>query len=286
MNQAKPQLPHRRQFLSRATACTAGAITLGAWALPSTMPKIGVQSYTFRQFKLERAVATMGKLGVRFAEFFEGHLPITASPEQKRAFLNLCGDHGVKPIAFGVLAFSKDHDRNRRLFEFGKSLGVECLTADPTPDAFDSLDKLCEEFQIRIAIHPHGPVGQKLHRWYSAEKIMEVVQHRHPLIGSCLDTGHLIRCAQLGVVLDPAEQVMVMGRRNFGLHVKDHDNASRSDVILGKAALQVDALAKALKAVNFDGFLSVEYEARPDDPTADVEKCLAILQSAVSLAYS
>jgi hypothetical protein len=107
MNQAKPQLPHRRQFLSRATACTAGAITLGAWALPSTMPKIGVQSYTFRQFKLERAVATMGKLGVRFAEFFEGHLPITASPEQKRAFLNLCGDHGVKPIAFGVLAFSR-----------------------------------------------------------------------------------------------------------------------------------------------------------------------------------
>lgn len=286
MHQANQQLPHRREFLSRASVCTAGVIAAHAWAAPRTLPKIGVQSYTFRRFKLERAVAAMSKLGVRFAEFFEGHLPISASREQIKAFLNLCGDHGVKPIAFGVLAFSKDHDRNRRLFEFGKSLGVECLTADPTPDAFDSLDQLCEQFQIRIAIHPHGPVGQKLHRWYSAEKILEAVKDRHPLIGACLDTGHLIRCAQMGITLNPAEQVRVMGPRNFGLHVKDHDNSSQSDVILGKAALQVNALAKALKSVNFNGFLSVEYEARPDDPTADVEQCLAILQSALASAYS
>lgn len=248
-------------------------------------PQLGIQSYTFRQFKLERAVATMAKLGIRFVEFYEGHLPVSATPEQRKAFQTLCSDHGVTPVAYGVQSFSKDHDRNRRQFEFAKSLDIGCLTADPTPDAFDSLDKLCAEFSIRIAIHPHGPVGQKLHRWHSAETILAAVKDHHPLIGSCLDTGHLIRCAQMGVELDPAQQVRVMASRNFGLHVKDHDNAARTDVVLGKAVLKVDALAAALKEVNFDGFLSIEYEAQPADPTADVEQCVAVLKKAITAVY-
>ncbi|HMP01128.1 MAG TPA: sugar phosphate isomerase/epimerase [Gemmatales bacterium] len=290
----QPQQPSvtRRQFL--ATASASAALAAVGPALAGTLPgpdrkppqpKLGVQSYTFRQFKLDRAVATMNRLGLRYAEFFSGHLPLSASAEQRRAFLALCQDHDVTPVAFGVQPFTKDHAHNQRQFEFAKELGIGCLTADPTLDAFDSLDKLCAEYQIRIAIHPHGPVGRTLHRWYSAETIMAIVKNRHPLIGSCLDTGHLIRCAQLGTTLDPAAQVRVMGARNFGLHIKDHDNDKRTDVILGQAALRVEELLRALRDVEFDGFLSLEYEANPADPTADVEACLAVLRAAVTAVY-
>src|SRR5947209_5479949 len=82
------------------------------------------------------------------------------------------------------------------------------FSADPEPDSFDVLDKLVAEYRIAIAIHPHGPVGpNRLHRWYSAEVIMAAVKDHHPLIGSCLDTGHLIRAAQLGKMLDPAAEI-------------------------------------------------------------------------------
>ncbi len=31
------------------------------------------------------------------------------------------------------------------------------FSADPDPDSFDSLDKLCDKYKIAIGIHPHGP---------------------------------------------------------------------------------------------------------------------------------
>ncbi len=119
------------------------------------------------------------------------------------------------------------------------------FSADPTPDSFDSLDKLCADYKIAIGIHPHGPAGGKnLHRWYSAEVIMEAVKKHHELIGACLDTGHLIRAAQLGKKLDPAEQVRVMGKRNFGMHLKDHDNKKGTDVVYGKGVLDVPGVLR------------------------------------------
>jgi sugar phosphate isomerase/epimerase len=186
------------------------------------------------------------------------------------------------PAAAGVLPFSKDTDANRKHFEFARALGVKVLSADPAPDAFDSLDKLCEEYGVAVAIHPHGPIGNKLHHWYSAEIILEAVKDHHPLIGSCLDTGHLIRSAQapFGKKLDPAQQIRVMGKRNFGIHLKDHDNARREDVIFGQGVLDVASVLAALREVGFDRSISIEYEAHPDNPTPDVEACLEVVKKA------
>jgi sugar phosphate isomerase/epimerase len=246
---------------------------------------VGVQTYCFRQFNAEQALKRTQELGLKFVEFYRGHLPTTSTPEQIKAMLKVCGDYGITPIAFGVEGFSKDHDANKKLFDFGKALGIKHLSADPSPDSFDSLDKLCDEYKISIAIHPHGPAGDgKLHRWYSAEVIMKAVKDHHPLIGSCLDTGHLIRAAQLGEKLDPAQQVLAMGARNLGMHLKDHDNEKKTDVIYGKGVLDVLSVLKALKEVRFKGYISVEYEANPSNPSPDMAACLEVLKEAVKKA--
>ncbi len=275
-------LVNRRGWLQSSGVSMASLAGLSLWPLrmlhgtpvePSW--KLGIQSYTFREFKLEKALEYTQALGLQFAEFFQDHIPLKATDEQIAAMRKICIDHSIQPIAYGVQSFTKNHDQNKRVFDFAKKLGVQYLTADPTPDSFDSLEKLVEEYGISIAIHPHGPVGgNRLHRWYSAEVIMQAIKDRHPKIGTCLDTGHLIRCAQLGKPLDPAEQVLAMGARNFGLHLKDHDNAKKRDVILGQGALKLNELFKALKAVQFAGFISIEYEANPKDPRADVAQCI------------
>lgn len=201
--------------------------------------------------------------------------------------LKTCKDYGVEPIAYGVQSFSKDHDANKKAFVLGKALGIKYLSADPTPDAFDSLDKLCDEYKIAIAIHPHGPAGKQLHRWYSAEIILEAVKDHHELIGTCLDTGHLIRAAILGKKLDPAQQIRVMGKRNFGIHLKDNDNEAEkrgdpdSNVVFGKGTLDTASVVKALRDVKFQGAINIEYESHPKDPSADVKACLAVLEEAV-----
>ena len=84
-----------------------------------------------------------------------------------------------------------------------RRLGIRMFSADPDPDSFDSLDKLCDEYKIAIGIHPHGPQGKTLHRWYCADAILKAVKNHNTIIGSCLDTGHLIRAAQLGKTTGP-----------------------------------------------------------------------------------
>ncbi len=284
----------RRRFLQVSAASTLGIVGVPAMLRADDKKDdpfggftLGVQSYTFRNFDLEPALKRTKELGLHYIEFYQGskkhpHAPPESTPEQIKAILKLCKDYEITPVAFGVQGFSKNHDANKVVFEFGKALGVKSLSADPDPDSFDSLDKLCAEYKIAIAIHPHGPMGKdRLHRWYSAEVIMKAVKDHHPLIGSCLDTGHLIRAEQLGKKLDPAEEVRTMGARNFGMHLKDHDNKKKTDVVYGKGALDVPAVLKALKEVKFKGSISIEYEAQPEEPTSDVKECVAIFKESV-----
>jgi inosose dehydratase len=278
----------RRTFLS---AGAAGALGLAAGALgaaeekaPAGGFKLGAQSYTFRHFNTEGCLKRMKGLGLRYVEFFQKHAPLTDRPERVKALLRLCKEYDVTPLAWGVQQFTKDRDANRRIFDFGKQLGVKMFSADPTPDSFDVLDKLVEEYKIAIGIHPHGPMGKGLHRWYSAEVILKAVKDHNPLIGACLDTGHLIRAAQLGKKLDPAEQVRKMGARNFGMHLKDHDNKRRTDVVYGKGVLDVPAVLRALRAVKFKGLISIEYEAHEDNPVPDVKACVAVFRRSAAKA--
>ena len=277
---------HRRAFLGASAATAAGL--LSARPAPAVDAfagfKVGVQSYTFRNFDLEQMLKRTKNLGLKYAEFYSKHIPPESSPEKLKAILALCKEYEVTPTGFGVSAFTKNHDANKKTFEFGKAIGVNYLSADPTPDAFDSLDKLCEEYNIAIAIHPHGPSGKGRHRWWSAEVIMKAVKDHNKMIGTCLDTGHLIRMAQLGEKLDPAAQVKVMGARNFALHLKDHDNKKKEDVPFGDPAgvLNVPAVLKALKAVQFTGTIAIEYEAHPNDPSPDMKKCVAFVKESAA----
>ena len=283
----------RRGFLQTRAAATLGAATLPTLGETAALRQdndpfggftVGVQSYSYRRFSFERALEQIQMLGLRYVELYNGHVATTATEPQIRAARNLCEKYRITPIAFGVERFTKDHEANRRLFQFGQRLGVRYLSANPTADSFDSLDKLVAEFNIGIAIHPHGPIGgNRLDPWYSAEAIMKGVRDRHRLIGSCLDTGHLIRCAQnpFNEKLDPAQQVRVMGARNFGLHLKDHDNARRVDVVFGRGVLNVQSVLRALREVKFQGYISIEYEANETQPTADIRACLDVFRDAV-----
>ncbi|MGV2432761.1 MAG UNVERIFIED_CONTAM: sugar phosphate isomerase/epimerase [Rickettsiaceae bacterium] len=274
---------NRRDFIASAIALTASA-TLGREDKKDPFGgfRLGAQSYTFREFNLEQALMRMQKLGLKYGEFYQKHCPMTTDEASIKAFQKICSDYGVTPWAWGVQAFTKNHDANKKVFEFGKALGLKMFSADPTPDSFDSLDKLCDEYKIAIGIHPHGPAGKGLHRWYSAEVILAAVKDHHKLIGACLDTGHLIRSAQMGKTLDPAAQVKLMGERNFGLHLKDHDNKAKHDVIIGKGALDVPKLLAALAEVKFTGMISIEYEHNSKEPTKDVESCVKVFSDAAS----
>jgi len=183
-------------------------------------------------------------------------------------------DAGVIVMGYGVVPFKKDHDANRKVFEFAKAMGFRYLSADPTPDSFDSLDKLVEEYGVAVGIHNHGPG----HRYAKIDTIAEAIKGHHEKIGCCVDTGHFLRSRE-----DPVRAVEVFGKRVYGVHLKDVKDATEFTV-LGKGDLRTVDLLKALAKARYDYCLAVEYEEHPENPIADIEACLAAARGAVAKA--
>lgn len=272
----------RRRFLAAAGGAVAAGWLAPRWARGADVDRqqyggflMGMQSYTLRNFPVEQALATIHKLGLGSVEFFDAHFSVKSTAEQISAMKQKVAGLGIKIMGHGVNPFSKDHQANRRWFEFAKQAGIRNLSADPSEDAFDSLDKLVAEYDIRIAIHNHGPGA----RYDKVTDVLNAVKNRHPNIGACADLGHYIRSAE-----DPVRVINLLKGRLFGIHLKDfaEQKANTKGVILGKGHLDVLGVFQALRKVEFpaDGCLSLEYEEKPEDPVADVEACLAIAAEA------
>jgi sugar phosphate isomerase/epimerase len=239
---------------------------------------LGVQSYSLRDFDTLDAVRHIQGMGVHYVEMYSKHLDVNASDDKIAETLKLLKDADIKLQGHGVHGFSKDHEANKKLFAFAKKAGVKVITADPSPDSFDSLDKLVAEYDIRIAIHNHGPGA----RYNKIADTAKAVEGRHKWVGACVDTGHYIRSGE-----DPVKAVLELGPRVFAAHIKDEKEANtpKSDnVIIGKGHLDVVGLFKALKKIEFPatGSLSLEYEANPKDPVADMKACFEVAKEAIA----
>jgi sugar phosphate isomerase/epimerase len=178
--------------------------------------------------------------------------------------------------AHGVNPFGKDAAANRKTFEFAKALGIRNITADPDPASFDSLNDLVQEFDIRIAIHNHGP----RHRYNKAVDVLQAIEGRDERIGACADLGHYIRSGER-----PTDVIRLLSGRLYGIHLKDFAEmkADTKGVILGQGHLNVPAVFAALLKVGFpeDGAMSLEYEENPENPIADIRECVAVAKKAL-----
>ena len=262
--------------MAAAGALTLGRPTLAAIASPPYGPfKMGLQSYSLRGLTtagkpdLEKALQATKDLGLNYWESYVAHIPVDA----KRAmeFKEKAASFGVNVIGYGVMRFNKDHDANRKIFEFAKAMDLGYVSADPDPDSFDSLDKLVEEYGVGIGIHNHGPG----HRYDTIDKIAAVLKNHHEKVGCCVDTGHFLRSKE-----DPVRAVEVFGKRTFGVHLKDVKNATEFTV-LGKGDLRTVDLLKALAKINYAHCLAIEYEEHPANPISEIAECLTAARSAV-----
>src|SRR5579884_1682791 len=150
--------------------------------------------------------AMKNDLHLHWVELFGAHLSDRSSPQQISEAKRKLRDADVTAPSFGVVDFTKNSDANRRLFDFAKAMGMTNIAANPDRDAFDSLDKLVDEYNITIAIHDHGP-GAK---WVKVKQIWDAVKDHNPKIGLCNDTGHFIRAGE-----NPLEACQVFKDRMY-----------------------------------------------------------------------
>ena len=282
MNSVVRSLGSRREFL-QWTAAAAGVAVLspvvGFAADPDPYGgfKMCIQSYSLRGFDGKTAMQHSQKLGLKYWESFRNHIAMDTAPEKIEAAKAMLKEHGLTLLAFGVEGFNDNEGAARKAFDFAKAMGVMSISADPQKNkaTFDLLDKLVAEYDIAIAIHNHGPKA-------SYDKVTDVqtwVKDRHPKIGACVDTGHYLRSDE-----DPVEVIEKLGKRVFGVHLKDVKNlpdGGKKFTILGEGDLRLVDCLKALKKLEYKYSLSLEYEESEKNPVADIELCLKAVRDAV-----
>lgn len=235
---------------------------------------MGAQSYSFRKFGFEDSIQCLKQLGLDSMEFCGVHFPCDATHEKFEYVKKTLREAGVKTPCYGVEGFGADPEASLRKFEFAQALGVEILTADPTPEAFPTLEALCERFRAKIAIHNHGPGA----RYDKVQDTLAAVKDRTPLIGACVDTGHAIRAGE-----KPHEVIEQLGSRVISVHLKDWIHGGKEQ-ILGRGDMDLVAVARALKAIDFSGPIVMEYEESPENPVPDMKQGWANWQKAVAEA--
>jgi sugar phosphate isomerase/epimerase len=269
--------------LSVAGAAVFGpAVAIARAATPSGGPygpfKMGLQSYSLRGIgpggkpDLDAALAATRELGLHYWESYPAHIPTTSDPAAIAALKKKLDDAGVTVLGYGVVPLRNDDNNARTTLEFARAMGFEYLSADPTPDSFDLLDKLVEEYRVNIGIHNHGPG----HRWEKIDTIAAAIKDHSPRIGCCVDTGHFLRSRE-----DPVRAVEVFGSRVYGVHLKDVKDAKRF-TILGEGDLRTALLLKTLARLNYRSGMNLEYEENAKAPMDDIRACLKATRDAIA----
>jgi len=272
----------RRGFLHAgalaAAGAAAGAVPAPAEAVPeSGRPspiQLGLASYTFRDFTRAQTIGAMQQLhlsGINCKDTMD-HLPMDAAAEA--AALADYAANGIRVHAVGTVYFPKDEDDDiRAKFEYARRAGAAVIVAgDPAPATLPRIERFVKEYDIRFAIHNHGPEDKI---WHSPHDVLRAVKDMDSRMGCCIDIGHACRAGD-----DLPQAIRDAGARLFNLHAKDLASfeSKESQVAVGEGIMPIRAMFEALIAIGYAGFVDLEYEIHEDDPLPGAIESFAFLR--------
>jgi len=253
---------------------------LAACAAFAQVPyQLGIAGYSFCRYKgekFDRALEIMQAIDCHYLCIKDFHLKLDATDAEIAAFREKCAKYGVECKAIGPLYFREEKPA-RQLFEQAKKMGIKTVVVVPygldqglkdewsapryeSEEMLDVLEKLVKEFDIRAAIHNHGPDIPKLYP--TAEAAMARIAKRDRRIGVCLDIGHERRAG-----FDPVAFIRRHGDRIYDVHVKNIkiDPVKNLAMQGPRGELDLPAILSALAAENYTGVCHLEYEGDFDD---------------------
>ena len=230
--------------------------------------KVGIASYTFRKLTLDDTIKALLRLELKYISIKDFHLPLNSSLEERQAAIQKIKDAGILPLSCGNITMENDELNIRRVFEYAKDCHIPTIVCSPHPDSMPILDKMVKEFNIKLAIHNHGPEDKRFPSPYDVWKSVGKYDKR---IGLCIDVGHTARAK-----VDPAEAILKCRERLYDLHFKDIDSTEPegSTIQAGRGVLDLSSIFHALIKIHYPYLLSIEYERSPVDPFPEVAETM------------
>lgn len=274
---------NRRAWLGAVPGAAAVALSLAGrssaqeYTLGGADFKLGVASYSFRKFSRAQAIAMTKQLGTPYLNIKDSHLKMDSTPEQIEAAKQEFKNAGIILTGIGAVYFKTPDEADiRSKFEYAKKLGVPLIVAGPTTETLPKLEKFVKEYDIKIAVHNHGPEDKY---FPTPQSVLKMVKDMDPRIGCCVDVGHTERT---GVNL--IETIAEVGPRLLDMHVKDLANLSQkeSQVAVGEGKIPFGELFLQLIKMKYTGCVNLEYEINADNPMPGMQQSFSYMRGVLT----
>ena len=283
----------RRSFLTAAAASVAGA-SLGiattpalgrasardtadrAFAPPHEI-KLGVASYSLREFPLDKALEMVKTLRTPYINFKSMHVPYEKSAEELAAIRRQVEDAGFTIVGGGTITFNEDTDAGvEKYFVYAKAAGMPTIVCTGPVAVLPRVEKFAKQYDIKVAIHNHG-TEDKIYP--SPYDVLKHVKGMDPRMGLCMDIGHTVRTGT-----DPVKAVLDAGPRLHDLHAKDLTDLTRRDsqVAVGEGKIPIAGIFRALQTIKFPGYVNLEYEINAKDPLPGMQISFAHMRGVLA----
>jgi len=245
--------------------------------------KLGVASYSLRNFDRAKAIEMIKALKIQYVSIKDVHLKQTDSPEQIEAGAKEFRDAGLKIMSGGNVDMKETTVNDmRKHFEYAKHAGMPMMVCAPTPENVKVVEALVKEYNIKCAIHNHGPEDK---HFPTPQSVLAAVKGLDPRVGLCMDIGH---SARTGV--DVVKSVAEAGSRLLDMHVKDLATFTQKagekpgdlQVDVGDGRMPFPAIFKQLKKMGYTGCVNLEYEINGKDPMMGMQRSYSYMRGVLA----
>jgi len=239
--------------------------------------KLGVASYSLRNFPRQQAIEMTRSLGVRYINFKSVHLAYDAPPEEfarARAELSAAG---LELVGGGMITFETDTDEGvRKYFDYAKAAGMPTIVFTSKPAVLSRIEKFARQYNIKAAIHNHGPEDPNFPSPYDA---LKAIKGMDPRMGLCIDLGHTVRAGT-----DPVRAIADAGPRLLDMHAKDLRDFKSADsqCVVGEGRMPIAEIFRQLRAIRYNGYVNLEYEIEPDNPLPGMKESFSYMRGVLS----
>lgn len=271
----------RRTFLSGILV--AGSLPRWSLSFPSSPDdsaanvRLGVASYSLRKFSREQAIAMVKELGTPYINVKSFHLPYESSPDEVEAAKRQFKEAGLTIVGGGTISLQKDDDADvRTYFEYARRAGMPLMVIAPTAKTLPRIERFVKEYDIRVAVHNHGPEDP---HFPAPQDVLKVVKDMDPRVGLCIDVGHTARTG-----VDVVQSIAEAGRRLLDMHMKDLRSFSdkNSQCAVGEGKMPVAEIFRQLVKMGYQGYVNLEYEIDPDDPLPGMKQSFAYMRGVLA----
>ncbi len=266
----------RRHFL-------AGAAALAAARTASPAPvmadhhwgdvRFAVATYSLRKFSRDQAISIIKGLGIKYVNVKSFHLPYYLSQEDLAAGRAEFEKAGLTIVSGGNISLRKDDEDDIKYhLTYAKNAGLGTVVCAPTHNNLPTIEKYAKQFDLKIAIHNHGPEDNF---YPNGESVISRVKNMDPRMGLCYDIGHASRTGA-----NVIEEIEMAGERLHDMHVKDlTDFADRgSQVEVGKGKIPIARAFTTLKKMGYKGVVGLEYEINAEAPEAGMAESFSYMR--------